>query len=557
MKFKNTNLNKILFSSIFIFAFVAKAELKIRLHEFNKSDVTTSIPVGAWVEIQNTSDQEHEQVKNLFIQCNQDIQFRENDHVQNLFQAAKKIYSEKNNAQKVFLRISNENTKCILKIDNQVLYLESESLNYPWMNQFRALNKKNESLQQRIEILDEPFKALNARFKALFGYEMTYEEYLKKDPNMKIDFTRAPKLDLIVFNTLQIMNDFVGRIMMRGLALQASRGTLIYFMTSENMIKPKDQNLIRQFLFQYPHVRHELFKYTAQDLSFGELINTVHRTNHVKVLVTYSSTDKSLNHFMTGGRNMTEQYFFLEKPDNSAYPDIVQWGKEKDNGWVYFDDTDVDIIEHPQLSRWISQLIQFNEHVNQPQDLNLIRSQDSLYLAVPTAKKTNSTENQLIDLFQSAEQEILIYSPYVNLTSNLKQALLNAKSRGVRVRFVTNISVEGDFMPSLLQPIVYHGLRNEANDFEIKIYRLKDRIMHTKAIFIDRKKVVLGSVNLNQRSLYQDTEIMVQLTDINFIISLLNEFKKEIDVYSSPLDKNEIPKMNRTEKILKSFLHLF
>jgi len=135
---------------------------------------------------------------------------------------------------------------------------------------------------------------------------------------------------------------------------------------------------------------------------------------------------------------------------------------------------------------------------------------------------------QLAPYFRGARDELQIFSPYF-VPGKAGTAFLSELSRrGVRVRVVTNSLASTDV------PVVHSGYAKYRKDLlraGVELYEIKARpdetekrkrrrqglsgssnaSLHTKAFIFDREHVFIGSLNLDPRSVHENTEIGVVL----------------------------------------------
>lgn len=109
-----------------------------------------------------------------------------------------------------------------------------------------------------------------------------------------------------------------------------------------------------------------------------------------------------------------------------------------------------------------------------------------------------------------AETRIDMEAPYFNPTPWLVTELINAVQRGVAVRILTNSRTAIDVAE------VYDAMSDSfsglvQNNIDVYLWN-QPRTMHSKAVTVDDKLAIVGSINFNYRSLVWDTENVVVLT---------------------------------------------
>ena len=125
----------------------------------------------------------------------------------------------------------------------------------------------------------------------------------------------------------------------------------------------------------------------------------------------------------------------------------------------------------------------------------------------------------LLQALQSAEEELIILSPYFVPRKKGIEFFSELQARGVKVTIVTNslaannqISVHGGYAPSR-KPLLKNGIRifevrpdADIRGAEIVTGTGAKATLHTKAFLVDRKEVFIGSFNFDPRSANLNTE---------------------------------------------------
>lgn len=467
------------------------------------------------------------------------------------------IFFSNDNAEEIEISFLNSQTECQLFVEKKKIHIVPEVKIYPTVahlrqqntEDFKIINSENESTM----LLRDPYEALNARFKILMGYDLSHDEYTKKDPNMFMDFSKAPLLDLIILNTLQLMNDFTGRIILRALAYHSLKGTRVIVMTSKALLLPLEIPYFEKFRAQYPQIQFELYHTDPHPLKPNTWIHQLHQNNHIKALVTYSKSNSELNKLIAGGRNQSEMYFYPQKPDNSNYPTIVQWGQGLYQ-WGYFDDLDFMISDGELYRSLIQDLLKFNEnnfHFFNP------NYQSKYLISYPFKSGARSLEKGFENIIDTAQKSLFIISPYLNFTEKIKKSISRAKNRGVNVQFITNLTVENDFMPAVLQPAMHLGTRPLMQKYQILFYKKPSSTLHIKAILVDDSNLILGSVNLNQRSFVHDTELAIHFHNPKLITEFKEMVNTTVTPYLQKIDNSEFPSKSFSEFLIKPFMGFF
>ncbi|MGS0893517.1 phospholipase D-like domain-containing protein [Burkholderia stagnalis] len=140
-------------------------------------------------------------------------------------------------------------------------------------------------------------------------------------------------------------------------------------------------------------------------------------------------------------------------------------------------------------------------------------------IAQPTDDYVSPPMQRLVELTHGAQQEFLAFSPYFVPHDAGVKTLGETTARGVRVAILTNslaatdaVAVQAGYAPYRV-PLLRHGV--ELYEFKAQPGRPRTRLLgsrsraslHAKAYVIDRKILVIGSMNLDPRSAHLNTEL--------------------------------------------------
>ncbi len=107
----------------------------------------------------------------------------------------------------------------------------------------------------------------------------------------------------------------------------------------------------------------------------------------------------------------------------------------------------------------------------------------------------------LLSAVFAARERIWIVTPYFVPDKSLLQALIIAKHRGVDVKLITPES-SNHLIADLGRSSFMRDL--DINGIEVHLYQ--DGMIHAKAILVDKRGVMMGSANIDQRSLFLNYE---------------------------------------------------
>jgi cardiolipin synthase len=113
-------------------------------------------------------------------------------------------------------------------------------------------------------------------------------------------------------------------------------------------------------------------------------------------------------------------------------------------------------------------------------------------------------ENVYVDILTQAENYVYIFTPYLIISEKLICALQLAAKRGVDVRIITPGIADKKLVFRLTRSYYRYLL-----DAGVKIYEYTPGFLHAKSMVCDDKIAVVGTINMDYRSLYLHFECAV------------------------------------------------
>lgn len=160
-----------------------------------------------------------------------------------------------------------------------------------------------------------------------------------------------------------------------------------------------------------------------------------------------------------------------------------------------------------------------------------------------------TAENLYIDIINEASRYVYIFTPYLIISDTMRNALCMAAERGVDVKIVT------PGIPD--KKIIYRLTRNNYTQLMksgVEIYEYTPGFLHAKSYVSDDKAAVVGTINMDYRSLYLHFECGVYLHQTNTVLEIkkdvLNTIEKSRKVEDSLLRKGLI------ERFVDAFLNV-
>ncbi len=370
-----------------------------------------------------------------------------------------------------------------------------------------------------------------------------------------------------------LAGDGVGHTVMQELRRAAQRGVRVRLLLDDLYTRDIESDLLA--LDALPHVEVRLFNpFTmGRQASAGRLLNFVgdfgrlnHRM-HNKLLI----ADGSLA--VVGGRNLADEYFLRSKDANFVDMDALAGGKLVPELATLFDrywnseqvfplravDASVhmasepaapipdiaapeglDALGQPPLSRALRQGRQ-RFVIAKAIAVADLPSKARLHDDQPTPAFSETVTYRFIDTLRQAKSEILIFSPYFVPGRDGVARLREARDRGVEVRVITNAMGTSD------EPLVnagYHQYREQLLGMGVQLFELsaarsaadpmlKQALgssrgrLHAKMAFVDRRIVMLGSMNVDLRSAYSNTEIGVGIDSPELAQLILDVYRPD------------------------------
>ena len=125
----------------------------------------------------------------------------------------------------------------------------------------------------------------------------------------------------------------------------------------------------------------------------------------------------------------------------------------------------------------------------------------------------------------SARQSIDIQSPYIVLDSTLRWSLAQARARGVRVRLLTDGEHTDAGPVKAASRAGYDALLAQG----VAIAEFAPTMMHVKAMTVDHVWSIIGTANLDNRSLELNDELVLGVQDRALATTLERAFDTDLD----------------------------
>ena len=155
-----------------------------------------------------------------------------------------------------------------------------------------------------------------------------------------------------------------------------------------------------------------------------------------------------------------------------------------------------------------------------------------------------------LDILNTAQQYVHIMTPYLILDYETMMALSYAAKRGVDVTIL---------MPHIPDKwyafVVAKTYYNELLESGVKIYEYTPGFVHAKIFVSDDERAVVGTVNLDYRSMYHHFECGVLLYQNSQIAAIEEDFRKTIQK-SQPVETGDYKKQKLTARVAGKLLRM-
>jgi len=362
--------------------------------------------------------------------------------------------------------------------------------------------------------------------------------------------------------------DTTGRLILKHVLAAADRGVRVRVLVDDMFMVSVDQILLG--LHTHPNIEFRTFNpyrrransmATQEILNLGEFHRLDHRM-HNKVMV----IDNRIS--IIGGRNMADEYFGLHKSANFRDMEVITGGpvvitisdafdRFWNNHWAFPADTLI-TSESPANALEASRALGLADDSVHQEESEQARAQQwkmvvrqsvlgSADLTMDDPPADNPADSQdapvqmasdIIDLVDSAKEEIWMVSAYLIPTTEFAAAIQRAEERGVEIRLLTNsiqsnnhLTAHSAYRNHIRQLMKFgadlHEVRADAKDRAIYMQGPVDDKklgLHAKVMVVDNEKVLIGSANLDSRSLRLNTEIGLVINSPAFARQVLEAF---------------------------------
>ena len=145
------------------------------------------------------------------------------------------------------------------------------------------------------------------------------------------------------------------------------------------------------------------------------------------------------------------------------------------------------------------------------------------YLAREEITRRRQPKLQLLNVLGLAQQRIWITNAYFNPSNEVLRILKHKARQGVSVQVI--VPTRSDI---IFFPVLSRSFYSDLLQADIRVFEYGNRVLHSKTMIID-DQLLVGSTNLNYRSLFHDLELDMLLEDAAIVEQMQQRFCRDVD----------------------------
>ncbi|PSW24763.1 cardiolipin synthase [Photobacterium phosphoreum] len=156
----------------------------------------------------------------------------------------------------------------------------------------------------------------------------------------------------------------------------------------------------------------------------------------------------------------------------------------------------------------------------------------------------------LLSIYQ-AKKSIVITTPYFVPSEHLLHAMKGAAERNIAVHIVLPKKNDSTMVEWASRSFFSDLLKSG-----VHIHRFHGGLLHTKSVVIDDSHCLIGTVNLDMRSLWLNFEVTMAVDNLEFTHKL-SKLQQSYIADSEPVDKVKWEKRSVRNKLVERFFYMF
>jgi putative cardiolipin synthase len=372
-------------------------------------------------------------------------------------------------------------------------------------------------------------------------------------------------------------DDLTGRLLAAELMRAAERGVRVRVLVDD--VDARAKHDLFRVADLHPNIEVRLFNpYYSRTGTLGMLTEWVWRTKRLNRRMHNKAWIADNHVAIVGGRNIGDEYFGASRHSNFSDLDVVLTGPPVADVSaafdIYWNDPNAVPVSRfegkPPKPEELARLVQmardypqqagetpYLQALSDPQTRAELLAKSPPPLAVERVRllvddpakvgaRTDGLDasnvlSGLVDTIAGADEELLIVSPYFVPREEGTRNLVRGVERGVRTAVLTNSLAATDVAA------VHTGYARQRRELlrgGVELYEMKRKAgseegrsqisltgssgasLHTKAMIIDRRWVYIGSMNLDPRSAYLNTEMGVLVESEALAAQVRDQFER-------------------------------
>lgn len=384
-------------------------------------------------------------------------------------------------------------------------------------------------------------------------------------------------------------DDTAGAVMTEALLKAADRGVRVRFLLDDIFTTVKDKSLL--LMNGHPNVEVRLFNPISRRgwrfLNFVGHFEQANRRMHNKSFTVDNQAT------VVGGRNIADEYFQLDESSLFSDFDVLAIGpiarevsesfdlywnhsravpmeyvagsrggenarKARERSQEQLEEVYTSIYRKAVESRLLQDLFAERQRLFPATARVIADSPDKIIDHLdkstdPASREQSWLVAELRQILLEAEEEVIFLSPYFVPGNNGVEFLRGLMNKGVRVIIVTNSLASTNHIPV---HSAYAGYREPVIEAGAELYEVRadaahevldsddgpDTLtLHTKALVIDRRHLLIGSLNFDPRSIEINAEMLLVIDSSEMVESLTADMDERLArrTYRVMLDEDQ------------------
>jgi cardiolipin synthase len=206
----------------------------------------------------------------------------------------------------------------------------------------------------------------------------------------------------------------------------------------------------------------------------------------------------------TGSMNMVDPRFFKQESNVGQWIDAL----------VRVEGTAVLPLATVFVADWHMETGQAVREIMAKAHLHRVRAVGHADVQVVPSGPESSNDailQMLLGIIQVARDELVMTTPYFIPDDSMLRALRGAAARGVRVKLIVPARID-----SMMVRYASRSYYDDLMEVGAQVYVFNGGLLHTKSITADGEVALIGTVNLDMRSLWLNSEVSLFVYDADF-----------------------------------------